>query len=64
MSSEGVVTRAAPPPLSLRALTELAEHQGVHPDVRDLEAVLGTLCDLAADLARLETTLSLEVAGQ
>jgi hypothetical protein len=50
--------------LSVGALAELAEQQGIHPEWGDLEAVLGTLSDLASDLSELERMVSQPFAGQ
>jgi hypothetical protein len=50
-------SRANPAPLTVRELAETAERQGVHPDVRDIEAVLGTVADLVDEVARLEDGL-------
>jgi hypothetical protein len=54
----GAGSRAGAPPLTVRALAEAAERQGVHPDVRDIEAVLGTVNDLVDEVARLDAGLS------
>jgi hypothetical protein len=55
---DAAASRAGVPPLTVRALAEVAERQGVHSDVRDIEAVLGTVNELVDEVARLAAGLS------
>jgi hypothetical protein len=64
MTDQRVDPAGAARQLSVGALAELAEQQGIHPEWSDLEAVLGTLSDLASDLSEVERMVSQPFAGQ